>query len=55
MSVARWLRQEHPGVLSHPIPKRLRTSSRRPKLPAVELVALTFPEEGPAVGETHAG
>lgn len=55
VAVARWLRREHPGVLAQPVPRKLRGSSRVPTVPQVELVALTFREEGPAVGETRAG
>jgi molybdopterin/thiamine biosynthesis adenylyltransferase len=54
-SVAEWLRDHSPSVLARSIPPKLAGSRRIPTPPPLELVGITFPEEGPGVGESRAG
>ncbi len=52
-AVIEWIRENHPDILAREVPPVLRGKRRVPQPPPIEIAALTFPEEGPGVGETR--
>ena len=52
-SVAQWLRVHRPDVLARSVPPKLAGSRRIPNPPPLELVGITYPEEGPDVGASR--